>query len=133
MLTIGQKTMLLGHGHEISSDKVMQDAKPCLRQGFTFTVTFPLEYSTVVISGNAEYILGGSETERVFGDLTACTAQHQDIMVGGMRREFVREDAHVLVVQVDVDVAVQLAVLGEQLALGVGMLGRHRPEQLADV
>src|SRR5205807_2655112 len=40
---------------------------------------------------------------------------------------------YVLVIQIDVHVAVQLAVLGEELALGLGMAGGKRPEYLADV
>src|SRR4051794_10746802 len=43
------------------------------------------------------------------------------------------EHAHVLVVQVDVHVAVQLAVLAEQLALGLRVLRRERAQHLADV
>ena len=43
------------------------------------------------------------------------------------------EHPHVLVVQVDVHVAVQLAVLAEQLALGAGVLRGQRAQHLADV
>jgi hypothetical protein len=53
MLTIGKETAYLDHGHEISFDKVMQDAKPCMRLGFTFSVTFPFDWGTAVISGAA--------------------------------------------------------------------------------
>ena len=43
------------------------------------------------------------------------------------------EHPHVLVVEVDVDVAVELAVLAEELGLGVGVLAGQRAQDLADV
>src|SRR4051812_14949091 len=43
------------------------------------------------------------------------------------------EDPYVLVVQVDVDVAVELAAVAEELALGGRMLVGERAQDLADV
>src|SRR5437763_15548255 len=57
---------------------------------------------------------------------------HQRVSVAHGRIQAV-EHADVLVVQVDVHVAVELAVLAEQLPLGVGVLPRERAQDLADV
>src|SRR3954469_5108368 len=43
------------------------------------------------------------------------------------------QDPNVLVVQIDVHVAVELPVLAEELALGIGVLLRQRAEHLAHV
>src|SRR4249919_1464464 len=43
------------------------------------------------------------------------------------------EDADVLVVEIDVDVAVEVAVLAEELFAGAGVLGGESPQYLADI
>src|SRR5919107_6163180 len=57
---------------------------------------------------------------------------HDGVAVGDARVEAV-EHAHVLVVEVDVHVAVQLAVLGEELRLRLRVLRGEVPQHLADV
>ena len=52
---------------------------------------------------------------------------------GRPRAESAVQHPHVLVVEVDVDVAVELAVLAEQLGGGVGVLGSQGAQDLADV
>src|SRR5918998_148628 len=95
-----------------------------------------------VVNGSTSWTLSMRTTIRLGERAAGCgrsaraaghrRQDHDRVALGDLRVEAI-EHPHVLVVQVDVDVAVEVAVLGEELRLGGRVLLCQRAQHLADV